>query len=96
MISIYFRGYIFIRLKKIGFEWKVVQKLKNLKSVELDEDWKVTYATPVYGGWDIVVECSFTKKKELDKIMAYIRMDEEINKWIEETTSLVSSKPDYP
>ena len=96
MISIYFRGYIFIRLKKIGFEWKVVQKLINLKSVELDEDWKVTYATPVYGGWDIVVECSFTKKKELDKIMAYIRMDEEINKWIEETTSLVSSKPDYP
>jgi len=96
VISIYFRGYIFIRLKKIGFEWKVVQKLKNLKSVELDEDWKVTYATPVYGGWDIVVECSFTKKKELDKIMAYIRMDEEINKWIEETTSLVSSKPDYP
>ena len=96
MFSFYFRGYIFIRLKKIGFEWKVVQKLKNLKSVELDEDWKVTYATPVYGGWDIVVECSFTKKKELDKIMAYIRMDEEINKWIEETTSLVSSKPDYP
>jgi hypothetical protein len=96
VISFYFRGYVFIRLKKIGFEWNVVQKLKNLKSVELDEDWKVTYATPVYGGWDVVVECSFTKKQELDKIIAYIRMDEEISKWIEETTSLVSSKPDYP
>jgi hypothetical protein len=28
--------------------------------------------------------------------MAYIRMDEEISKWIEETTTLVSNKPDYP
>ena len=96
MSSFYYRGYIFIRLKKIGIEWKVIQKLKNLKSTESGEDWKVTYATSVYGAWDVVIECSFTKKQELDKILAYIRVDDEISKLIEETTTLVSNKPDYP
>jgi len=46
----YYRGYILIRLKVIGTEWKVVDKLQGLKSTELEEDWKITYATPLYGG----------------------------------------------
>ncbi|GAG11835.1 unnamed protein product, partial [marine sediment metagenome] len=30
------------------------------------------------------------------KIVAYIRVDDDLSNWIEETTTLVSSKPDYP
>jgi hypothetical protein len=91
-----YRGYILIRLKIIGAEWKVVEKLNGLQSKVSEDDWEITYVTPVYGGWDLVVECSFNKKQELDKIVTYIRVDEDLSKWIEETTTLVSSKPDYP
>ena len=96
MLTIYYRGYILIRLKKIGTEWEVVKRLTNLKSNNPNEDWEVTYSTPVYGGWDLVAECKFTKLQELDKIIAYIRVDDDLSSWIEETTTLVSSKPDYP
>jgi hypothetical protein len=92
---VYYRGYILVRLKTIGTEWKVVEKLTDLQSTDTSEDWKITYVTPIYGGWDIMVECSFTKLQELDKIVTFIRVDEEISSWIEETTTLVSSKPDY-
>ena len=91
----YYRGYILVRLKIIGTEWKVVEKLKGLKATEEGEDWKVTYATPVYGGWDLIVECSFSKLQDLDKIVTFCRVDNELNQWIEETTTLVSSKADY-
>ena len=80
----------------MGAEWKVVEKLNGLRSKIPEDDWEITYVTPVYGGWDLVVECSFNKKQELDKIVTYIRVDEDLSKWIEETTTLVSSKPDYP
>ncbi len=90
-----YRGYILVRLKTIGTEWKVVEKLSSLKSIESEENWRVTYVTPVYGGWDLVVECSFTKLQELDKIVTYMRVDDQLSQWIEETTTLVSSKPDY-
>jgi len=83
-------------LKIIGKEWKVVEKLTGLKSTEPGEDWKVTYATPVYGGWDLIVECSFSHLKDLDKIVTYCRVDEELSQFIEETTTLISSKADYP
>jgi hypothetical protein len=96
MIVMYYRGYILIRLKVIGTEWEVVQKLTNLKSSDQDEDWKITYATPVYGGWDVIVECSFSKLKDLDKIVTYCRVDDELSQWIEETTTLMGSKNDYP
>ncbi|MFW9948893.1 MAG: hypothetical protein ACFFKA_02050 [Candidatus Thorarchaeota archaeon] len=92
----YYRGYILIRLKTIGTEWKVVDKLTGLKSNLPEENWEITYITPIYGGWDIIVECSFTKLHELDRIVSYIRMDENMSNWIEETTTLVSSKADYP
>ena len=91
----FYRGYILVRLKTIGTEWKVVEKLSSLKSTESEENWRVTYVTPVYGGWDLVVECSFTKLQELDKIVTYMRVDDQLSQWIEETTTLVSSKPDY-
>ncbi|KKK41310.1 hypothetical protein LCGC14_1619350 [marine sediment metagenome] len=47
MTIMYYRGYILIRLKELSSEWKVVFKLNGLKSTEPEEDWKVTYATPV-------------------------------------------------
>jgi len=56
----------------------------------------VTYATPVYGGWDLIIECAFTKLQDLDKIVTFCRVDSELSQWIEETTTLVSSKPNYP
>ncbi len=92
----YYRGYILIRLKVIGTEWKVVKKLTNLISSDQDEDWKITYATHVYGGWDVIVECSFSKLKDLDKIVTYCRVDNDLSQWIEETTTLMGSKNDYP
>ncbi len=92
----YYRGYILVRLKIIGTEWKVVERLKGLKSTEPDEDWLVTYSTPVYGGWDLIVECSFSKLQDLDRIVTFLRVDEQLSQWIEETTTLMGSKNDYP
>ncbi|MBY9008152.1 MAG: hypothetical protein KGD63_15535 [Candidatus Lokiarchaeota archaeon] len=91
----YYRGYILIRLKIVGKEWDVVEKLKDLHSKEEDEDWKVTYAIPVYGAWDIMIECSFSQLSELDKVVTYCRIENELSQWIEETTTLVGTKPDY-
>ncbi|MFW9826878.1 MAG: hypothetical protein ACFFEY_04570 [Candidatus Thorarchaeota archaeon] len=96
MQKIYYRGYILIRLKEIGTEWKVVEKLTNLKSTEPDENWKITYATPIYGGWDVIVECSFSKLRDIDKIVTFCRIDADLSQWIEETTTLVGSENDYP
>ncbi len=94
--KMYYRGYILVRLKIIGTEWKVVEKLNRLKSTEKDEDWKVTYATPVYGGWDLLIECSFKDLKDLDKIVTFCRADEELSEWIEETTTLCGTQPNFP
>ena len=92
----YYRGYILIRLRVIGSEWNFVDKLNGLKSTESEGDWKVTYATPIYGGWDVIVECSFNKLKDLDKIVTFFRVDKDLSQWIEETTTLMGSKIDYP
>jgi len=80
----------------VGTEWKVVEKLTGLKANVPEENWRISYVTPIYGGWDIIVECSFSKLQDLDKIVTYCRIDEELSQWIEETTTLVSSKPNYP
>jgi hypothetical protein len=82
-------------LKLIGTEWKVVDKLRGLKSTEPDENWKITYVTPIYGGWDLIIECSFEDLQDLDKIVTYCRVDKDLSQWIEETTTLVSSRPDW-
>ena len=85
-----------IRLKIIGTQWKVTEKLKGLKSTNSQEDWEVTYATPIYGGWDLMVECKFQNLDNLDKIISYCRSDAELNQWIEATTTLISTKKNYP
>ncbi|MFX1313046.1 MAG: hypothetical protein ACFFHD_10580 [Promethearchaeota archaeon] len=69
--------------------------MTSLKSNEPEDEWKITYATPIYGGWDIMVECSFSKLRDLDKIVTFCRLDEDLSKWIEETTTLMGSKKDY-
>ncbi|MFO8018334.1 MAG: hypothetical protein R6U96_06835 [Promethearchaeia archaeon] len=91
----YYRGYILIRLRTIGKEWDIVDKLRGLKSTEEGEEWQVDYATPVYGGWDLIVECRFTKLQDLDKIVTYCRVDEDMGQWIEDTTTLMGSRADF-
>jgi hypothetical protein len=92
----YYRGYILVRLKIIGTEWKACEILRKVKSTEPGEDWKITYATPVYGGWDVLVECSFKQLSDLDKIVTFLRVDEKLSSWVEETTTLTGTRPDYP
>ena len=82
-------------MKLIGTEWKVVDKLRGLRSTDPDENWKITYVTPIYGGWDLIIECSFADLQDLDKIVTYCRVDKDLSQWIEETTTLVSSRPDW-
>ena len=91
----YFRCYILIRLKIIGTEWKVVDKIKGLKSKNDGNDWEVTYVSPIYGGWDLIIECSFKKLLHLDELISFCRKDKDLSEWIEETTTLIGLKPDY-
>ena len=83
-------------MKIIGTQWKVTEKLQNLKSTDQQEDWKITYATPIYGGWDIMVECKFQNLDDLDKIVTFCRTDEALSQWIEATTTLISIRRNYP
>ena len=83
-------------MKIISSQWKVAEKLKRLKPSNPNEDWKVTYATPVYGGWDLLVECKFNNLEDLDKIISFCRYDAELSQWIEATTTLISTKKNYP
>ena len=87
-----YRGYILARLSRIGTEWQITDKMMTLKG----DSWKVTYCTPIYGSWDLIVEVSFEKLEDLDVVVTRMRSDVEIRENIEETTTLVSSKPNYP
>lgn len=89
----YYRGYILARLSKIGAEWDVVNGVIGKRK---DDSWIITYASPVYGNWDLIVEVSFSQLEELDEIVTEIRTDEKFKDVIEETTTLVSSRPNYP
>jgi hypothetical protein len=82
-------------LKIISTQWKVIERLKNLISSSPKEDWEITYATPVYGGWDLLVECKFSNLEDLDKIVSSCRTDPELSQWIEATTTLISTKKNY-
>jgi len=73
----------------------VAEKLKNLKSTDPNEDWQITYATPIYGGWDLIAECTFNNLEDLEKIVHFCRTDEEISKLIETTTTLISVKKNF-
>jgi DNA-binding Lrp family transcriptional regulator len=87
-----YRGYVLARLSRIGTEWEITEKVMNLKA----NTWEITYATPIYGAWDLIIEVSFEKLEDLDVVVTQIRSDESIRESIEETTTLVSSKPNYP
>ena len=43
-----------------------------------------------------MVECSFSKLRDIDKIVTFCRVDKELSQWIEETTTLMGAKNDYP
>ena len=91
---IYYRGYILIRLKIIGTQWKIVEKLNNLHPIK-GEDWRITYASPIYGGWDLIIECIFKNLEDLDKIVSFCRTDENLKEWIDATTTLISTKRNF-
>jgi len=82
-------------LKIIGTQWKVTEKLKGLKSNNKNENWQITYVTPIYGGWDLLIECKFDKLEDLDKILSFCRNDPELSQWIEATTTFISTKKTY-
>ncbi|MCP4761724.1 MAG: hypothetical protein GY870_08080 [archaeon] len=96
MTDKYYRGYILFRLSKIGTEWELVEKLMKMKSDDNGKEWEVSYSTPIYGAWDLICEVSFKKLENLDTVVTSIRMDKDVKDFIEETTTLVSSKPNYP
>lgn len=83
-------------MRIIGTQWKVIEKLKGLTFNDSNEDWQITYATPVYGGWDLLVECKFKNLEDLDKIVSFCRNDSELSQWIEATTTLIGTKKNYP
>ena len=92
---IYYRGYILIRLRIIDTQWNIVKKLKEFNLDSTDENWKITYATPTYGGWDLLIECIFSNLEDLDKIISFCRTDYDLRKWIETTTTLISVRRNF-
>ena len=82
-------------MKIIGSQWDIVKKLKEFNSTQSSEDWKISYVGPVYGGWDMLIECYFKDLDDLDKIVSFCRTDQELQSWIEATTTLVSTKRNY-
>ncbi|KKL82542.1 hypothetical protein LCGC14_1983710 [marine sediment metagenome] len=43
-----------------------------------------------------MVECKFAKLEDLDDIVSFCRTDGELSQWIEATTTLISTKKNYP
>jgi len=81
-------------LKIIGTQWKIVEKLKNFKPDE-QHDWNITYSSPTYGGWDLIIECAFNNLEDLDNIVSFCRIDNDLKKWIDATTTLISTKKNF-
>jgi len=86
-----FRAYILLRLSNVGKEWDVVDRVKKLYSRDL-----VSYAVPVYGAWDIMVEVSYEQLDQLDNIVTKVREDEVLGDAIEETTTMVGARATFP
>jgi len=82
-------------LKIIGTQWNIVEKLKKFNLSSSNENWKITYSAPVYGGWDLIVECIFSNLKDLEKIVSYCRNDNDLKQWIDATTTLISTKKNF-
>ena len=81
-------------MKIIGTQWKIVEKLKVLKP-DKSQDWNITYASPTYGGWDLIIECVFNNLEDLDKIVSFCRTDNDLKEWIDATTTLISTKRNF-
>jgi hypothetical protein len=86
-----YRAYILLRLSNVGKEWDVVERTKEIFEREL-----VTYAVPVYGAWDIMVEVSYEQLNQLDLIVTKLREDEILGGSIEETTTMVGARATFP
>ncbi|MFX0105009.1 MAG: hypothetical protein ACFE75_05930 [Candidatus Hodarchaeota archaeon] len=82
-------------MKIVGTQWKVTEKLKGFSCRNKNENWKITYVIPVYGGWDLLAECKFDNLEDLDEIVSFCRTDSELSQWIEATTTLISTKKNY-
>ena len=89
-----YRAYLLIRLSIVGKEWKVIEKIKELKSEK--GNWTITYASPVYGAWDAIAEISFHELSDLDEIITASRTVDTLKDIIEETTTVVCTKKDFP
>jgi hypothetical protein len=89
-----YRAYLLIRLSTVGKEWQVIEKIKELKSEK--GNWVITYASPVYGAWDAMAEISFQELSDLDEIVTASRTAETLKDVIEETTTVVCTRKDYP
>ena len=59
MCKIYYRGYVLIRLKTIGKEWEIVDKLKGLK-----ENVIVGHLIPAGTGFKSHREIEIVREKE--------------------------------
>ena len=60
----FYRGYLLVRLAKIGTEWSISNKMMEM--VDPDGNWEVTFACPIYGAWDLMIEISFKQLEDLD------------------------------
>ena len=83
-----------IRLKIIGTQLKIVEKLKYFHPIE-EREWKITYSSPTYGGWDLIIECVFNNLADLDEIVSFFRTDNDLKEWIDATTTLISTKKNF-
>ena len=91
----HYRGYILIRLKIIGSQWKIVDKINSFNRDKSTEGWKITYITPTYGGWDLIIECLFSNLNDLDTIITYCRTDPDLSQWIDATSTMISVRNDF-
>jgi len=82
-------------LKIIDTQWKIVQKIERFCSNQSHKNWNITYTSPVYGGWDMIVECAFSELEDLNKIVDFCRTDNDLIEWIEATTTLISFKKNF-
>ncbi len=91
----FYKGYILIRLKLIGFIDVILDKLKSLKPCNNSENWLINYASQIHGGWDLIVECCFKNLEDLHGLVEHIRSDNGISNLVETTTTLIGIKPDF-
>jgi hypothetical protein len=83
-------------LKIIDTQWKIVEKIKKFHSKQSQKNWDITYTSPVYGGWDMIVECAFSELEDLSTIVDFCRTDNDLIEWIETTTTLISINKNFP